>query len=114
MRRAPTTFRADGSSLVLQPGEGAELKAIMAAGQTMVYSWQAIGGGVDVDMHGEAANAPEGEYTSYWKDEGQVKDQGVFTAPIAGQHGWFWQNLNDQPVTIQLKTSGFYDQFVKP
>ena len=114
LQRRPVAFRTDETPLVLASGEGAELKAIMAAGQTMVYSWQAEGGGVDVDMHGEPANAQDGEAKSYWKDEGQLGDHGVFTAPLTGRHGWFWQNLNDTPVTIRLRTSGFYERIVKP
>jgi hypothetical protein len=101
-------------SLVLDSGEGGEIKAVMAQGEHFVYSWVTEGGPVNVDMHGEAFNAPDDEYTSYWIDEEQAADHGVFTAPIAGRHGWFWQNLNDTPVTIKLKTSGFYERLIRP
>jgi len=59
-------------------------------------------------------DAPEGEFMSYWKDEGQESGHGAFTAPKAGLHGWFWQNLNDVPVTITLKTTGYYQQIITP
>jgi hypothetical protein len=114
LRRTTTPPRSDEVAIVLQSGEGAERKAVMRAGQTITYSWRAEGGPVDVDMHGEAAGAPEGEFTSYWKDEGQESDHGTFTARVTGQHGWFWQNLNDQPVTIHLKVSGFYERLITP
>jgi hypothetical protein len=114
LRRAGTPPRTDEVSLVLNSGEGVERKAVMRAGQTITYSWRAEGGPVDVDMHGEAAGAAEGDFTSYWKDEGQARDHGTFTAPVTGQHGWFWQNLNDQPVTIHLKVSGFYERLITP
>jgi len=51
---AGTPYRTDEMSITLAPGEGAEIKAQMAAGQRLVYSWTASGNGVDVDMHGEA------------------------------------------------------------
>jgi hypothetical protein len=113
--RSPTPYRSDEMSLVLKPGEGGEIKAVMAKGHHFVYTWAAQGGTVDVDMHGEAFDAHDAaEATSYWKDEYQPGDQGIFTAPVAGRHGWFWQNLNDQDVTITVRTSGFYQQLVRP
>ena len=114
LTRSPIPYRSDEMSLVLKPGEGGEIKAVMAAGQHFVYTWTATGGTVDVDMHGEAFEAKSEEATSYWKDEYQPGDQGVFTAPVAGRHGWFWQNLNDDPVTITVKTSGFYERLTRP
>ena len=44
----------------------------------------------------------------------KVVDHGSFTAPVAGRHGWFWQNLNDDTVTITVRTSGFYERLVRP
>jgi hypothetical protein len=114
LTRSPIPYRSDEMSLMLEPGEGGEIKVVMAAGQHFVYTWTATGGTVDVDMHGEAFEPKGEEATSYWKDEYQPGDQGVFTAPVAGRHGWFWQNLNDDPVTITVKTSGFYERLVRP
>src|SRR5262245_29601897 len=48
LTRSPVPYRADEMSLVLKPGEGGEIKAVMAAGQHFVYSWTAAGGTVDV------------------------------------------------------------------
>ena len=112
--RRKNAFRTDETSLVLESGEGTELKAVMAAGDHFVYAWTAEGGPVDVDMHGEPLDPQAGEIPSYFKDEEQSGDNGVFRAPIAGRHGWFWQNLNDTPVTIKLKTSGFYERLMRP
>jgi hypothetical protein len=115
LTRSPVPYRTDEMSLTLKPGEGGEIKAVMAKGQHFVYTWTAVGGTVDVDMHGEALDATDAaEATSYWKDEYQASDQGIFTAPVAGRHGWFWQNLNDDPVTITVRTSGFYQGLVRP
>lgn len=114
LTRSPVPYRSDEMSLVLKPGEGGEIKAVMAAGQHFVYTWTATGGTVDVDMHGEAFDPKGEEATSYWKDEYQPGDQGIFTAPVAGRHGWFWQNLNDDPVTITVRTSGFYERLMRP
>ena len=108
-------YRTDEMTLVLESGEGAEIKAAMKAGDRMVFSWIATGGaGVDVDMHGEAAGGAEGQATSYLKGEWQRSGHGAFAAPFAGNHGWFWQNLNDDPVTVTVKVSGFHQKLFRP
>lgn len=113
---SPTPFRSDEMSITLTAGEGAEIKAEMQAGERMVFSWTATGGGdngVDVDMHGESLDKAGGD-RSYWKGEFEKAGHGAFEAPMAGNHGWFWQNLNDEPVTITVKTSGFYRRLFRP
>ncbi len=110
---SPTPYRTDEMSITLAAGEGAEIKAQMAAGQRLVYSWTATGNGVDVDMHGEAIDKAGGD-RSYQTGEFQTSGHGAFEAPMAGNHGWFWQNLNDDPVTVTVKTAGFYRRLFRP
>ncbi len=111
--KSPTPFRNDEMSVTLAPGEGAEIKAQMAAGERLVFSWTSTGGGVDVDMHGESLDQSAGD-RSYWTGEFEASGHGAFEAPMAGNHGWFWQNLNDTPVTVTVKTSGFYTRLFRP
>ena len=108
-----TPWRSDEMSLTLEPGEGAEIKAQMNAGERLVYSWTSTGGGVDVDMHGEAADKTGGD-RSYKTGEFETAGHGALEAPMAGNHGWFWQNLNDTPVTVTVKTAGFYRRLFRP
>jgi hypothetical protein len=110
---SPTPYRTDEMSITLAPGEGAEIKAQMAGGERLVYSWTATGNGVDVDMHGEAADKTGGD-RSYQTGEFQTAGHGAFEAPMAGNHGWFWQNLNDDSVTITVRTAGFYTRLFRP
>ena len=111
-----TPFKSDEMSVTLASGEGAEIKAAMSPGERLVFSWTVTGGvdGVDVDMHGEATGGAEGQSTSYWKGEGQKSGHGALTAPFAGNHGWFWQNLNDDPVTVTVRVSGYYQKLFRP
>lgn len=111
--KSTTPYRSDEMSITLAAGEGAEIKAQMNAGERLVFSWTAVGGGVDVDMHGEAADKTGGD-RSYWTGEFEEAGHGAFEAPMAGNHGWFWQNLNDTPVTVTVKTSGFYRRLFRP
>ncbi|MBY0493862.1 MAG: hypothetical protein K2Y23_06575 [Cyanobacteria bacterium] len=107
--RSETPFRTDQLIVTLKPGETAEIKATMDAGATYVFGWTAAGGTVDFDMHGARADGGGGE-ASYWKGEASAGGHGSFRAPFTGQHGWFWQNTTWEPVTITVKTSGFYSR----
>lgn len=110
--RPGAAFRSDEMTLTLKPGEGAEIKATMVKGSSYVFSWSVAGGTVEFDMHGEYGDGTGGE-ASYAKGEEAASDHGTFHAPFDGRHGWFWQNLTWEPVTITLKTSGFYSKIEK-
>jgi hypothetical protein len=112
--KAPRPYRNDELSLTLRPNEGAEIKASMQQGERLVFSWAAQGGAVNFDMHGEKFNAPGNEFTSYWKGGGASAGHGQFVAPFGGTHGWFWRNRGTAPVTVTVKTSGFYEKLYKP
>lgn len=105
-------YRSDEMTLILKPGEGAEIKATMARGGSYVFSWTVEGGAVEFDMHGEHTDGSGGE-ASYAKGEDATGGTGTFHAPFDGRHGWFWQNLTWEPVTVKLKTSGFYSKIEK-
>lgn len=104
--------RSDTLTLTLQPGKGAEIKATVAKGQSFVFQWTASAD-VLVDMHGELPDAHD-EDTSYWVDGAQREGAGLFVAPFDGNHGWFWQNRGKQPVTIQVKVTGFQTKIFRP
>jgi hypothetical protein len=109
-------YKSDSREIQLAPGEGMEIKYHMPKGGGLVYSWKSSGK-VAYEFHGEPdRNSPGariGYYESYDLDdkEGMGKDEfhGTFVAPSEGVQGWFWQNNNDKPVTLNLVSSGFYD-----
>ncbi|MBI5861124.1 MAG: hypothetical protein HZB64_02920 [Rhodocyclales bacterium] len=111
--RSDVPFRSDEMQLTLEPFEGTEIKAAMRQGEQFVFSWTVQGGKVNVDMHGERPNAGD-EFTSYWKDTKQTSAQGTFIAPFDGSHGWYWENRGEQPVTVKVKVSGFYQKLYRP
>jgi len=112
--KSPVAFRNDELSVTLAPGEGAEIKAAMKAGERFVFNWTATGGAVNFDMHGEKLPAVGDEYTSYWKGKEQTHGQGAFAAPFDGTHGWYWRNRGTTPVTVSVRTSGFYEKLFRP
>jgi hypothetical protein len=109
-----TPYKSDEMSLTLGPNEGAEIKALMNPGERLVFSWTAEGGVVNFDMHGEELNAGNDEFTSYWKGRDAAGGNGAFEAPFAGTHGWYWRNRSIAPVTVRVKTSGYYEKLFKP
>lgn len=38
----------------------------------------------------------------------------ILIAPFNGIHGWYWRNQGETPVTLTLKTSGFYRKLIRP
>ena len=105
-------MRSDEKSIDLPPHSGAEIKARMRAGDHLIFRWEASAP-VRVDMHGEPPGAGD-EFVSYWKEKRATSAQGAFTADFEGTHGWYWRNSGDTPVTITLRTTGFYGELFEP
>jgi hypothetical protein len=99
-------LKQDTVTFKLGPFEGIEYKYRMEKGTSMVYSWTSTGK-VRFDFHGEPQGAPKGYAESYEMAEGQ-KASGSFFAPTSGIHGWFWENLATDDITITLTSTGFY------
>lgn len=107
-----TPYRSDERTLTLAPHAGIEIKAEMQTGDQFVFSWKATGP-VKMDMHGERSMTSQ-DFSTYWKQKGMTDAQGSFMAPFPGIHGWYWRNQGEAPVTITLKTSGFYRKLIQP
>lgn len=107
-----TAPRIDTMAITLAPGKGAEVKALVEAGQGFVFNWTATGD-VLFDLHGETPQSKD-EYTSYEVDVKKRQGSGTFVAPFAGHHGWFWQNQGKEPVTIQVTVTGFQKSLFRP
>lgn len=112
--KSPTAYRNDALSVTLAPGEGAEIKALMKSGERFFFAWSTVGGAVNFDMHGEKLNIKSDEFTSFWKGRNQTTANGAFEAPFDGTHGWYWRNRGTQPVTVTVKTSGYYEKLYRP
>jgi hypothetical protein len=107
-----TALRSDEMTLTLAPHSGAEIKAHMREGDHFIFRWEASAP-VKVDMHGERVNAGDA-FTSYWKEKELSAAQGDLTAPFEGTHGWYWHNRSDVPITVTVKTTGFYGDLFRP
>ena len=106
---APADWR-DEVSYTLAPGEGIEVKLAMEAGQAARYAWTANGGVVNFDLHGDGS----GQKVSYEQGRAVPEMAGELTAAFTGNHGWFWRNRTEAPVTVTLRTGGDYLQLRAP
>lgn len=97
-------------SIILDPGQGAEIKLSMNKGALVSYLWQSDGP-VNVDVHGDPVGAPKDFYHGYGKGKNIAKSEGTITAAFDGKHGWFWRNRSDKQVKLTLNTKGDYSEF---
>ncbi len=105
-------FTSETITIELGVDGAVEYKALMNQGDALVYEWNALEGDVYYDFHAHPPDADPDFFTRYREGEGQT-DQGAILAPYDGQHGWYWLNLSDAPVTVQLRLAGFYDEVVE-
>jgi hypothetical protein len=96
--------RSDEMAITLVPGEGAEVKLVMAAGDTASFAWTVEGGVANFDLHGDGG----GQKITYEQGRGVPGAEGTLEAAFDGNHGWFWRNRGDAPITILLRTDGDY------
>jgi len=110
MHAHPLKYRNAHIEIEVKGREELEYKALLAAGEPLLYSWTVAGGEVYFEFHGEPTEGdfPKDFYQSYEIVERAGAAHGSFVAPFTGQHGWYWRNLSDAPVTIILDTSGYY------
>lgn len=95
------------------PGDSrVEYKIFMGQGDAFIFNWQVEGEEIYYDFHGHDDAFVEDFYTRY-EDGRATGRSGTIVAAYNGQHGWYWQNLEPDDVTIILEVAGFYDGLVK-
>jgi hypothetical protein len=94
----------DELRLTLEPGQGAEVKLQMKAGERAEFSWTVAGGAVNFDLHGHGG----GRSISYQKGRNAPSGEGTLEAAFDGRHGWFWRNRGAAAVTVALRVRGQY------
>jgi hypothetical protein len=99
----------DEVTFTLEPGATAEIKMTMEAGNVADYAWTATGGRVNFDLHAHSG----GESVDYERGSGQTSGEGSIEAPFAGDHGWFWRNRDNTPITMTIQLRGEYSGVVE-
>lgn len=94
--------------------EQTEIKTVLDEGKVIVYSWEvADGKKVYFDFHGHEESFGPDFFVRYKEDqEGLNKSSGSLTAPFYGEHGWLFLNINEEPVSITLNITGYYNEII--
>ncbi len=101
-------FTEETVDFAVAAGEGMEYKYRLEEGEALLYSWTATGP-VNYELHAEPDGAPRGYAQTYELRPATSEASGTLTAPFSGIHGWFWENLGDEEITVTLTTAGFYN-----
>ena len=100
----------DEVSYTLAPTQGIEIKLVMSEGARAEFEWTANGAVLNFDTHGDGG----GQSVTYEQGRGVPDQSGELVAAFDGNHGWFWRNRTDAPVTFTLRTRGEYDRMIAP
>ena len=105
-------FKSASLVIALDEFEQVEVKAVMQQGDALVYSWKLVEGDtVYTDFHAdplETDQYPELYWIRYRESE-VASSSGSLVAPFDGNHGWYWLNIEENPIRIELEVRGYYD-----
>ena len=112
---AKQAARTDTVTITLPSKGKTEVKAVMTVNKVIVYTWKADKGVAYVDFHGHSPDwTNKKAFVRYLEaKEGVAADSGSLVAPFSGEHGWYWENRQDHPVTITLTVTGYHDAIKK-
>lgn len=87
----------------LGPRKDKEVKFKMNKGDTIDFTWQTTQT-VYLDQHGEPTTSEGKEFLPFvsTKTGKYKKDSDSLTAQFTGTHGWYWRNLSNKTIQIQL------------
>lgn len=95
------------------PSEGeTEIKVQLQEGKVVLYSWSVDRGDIYVDFHGHDPSFGPDFFVRYKEQQEGSGNNGSLTAPFSGEHGWYWLNYNEYPVTVTLRLMGYYDEVI--
>jgi len=105
-------FRSEKIEIPLDELEQVEVKAVMRQGDAFVYAWRLLeGSAVYTDFHAdplEIEKYPEQYWIRYHESESNA-ESGSIVAPFNGNHGWYWLNIEENPVRIELEVHGYFE-----
>ena len=104
--------RTETRTITVPPEKETEIKLVLGESKAVLYSWSVDRGTVYADFHGHDPAAGDEFWVRYKEHQEGSGHHGSLVAPFDGEHGWFWLNYNDFPVTITLTVTGFYEDIV--
>lgn len=107
--------RTDTMRVRLGFDERTEVKALMQKAKVIVYTWKVLDGTAYVDFHGHDPDRGKDFWVRYHEagqESGITGASGSLVAPFAGEHGWYWLNTSEHPITIELTVTGYHERLV--
>ena len=105
-------FRSEKIQIPLDDLEQVEVKAVMKQGDALVYTWRLLEGSVIyTDFHAdplEVEKYPDEYWIRYHESESST-ESGSIVAPFDGNHGWYWLNIEENPVRVELEVHGYFE-----
>jgi len=95
--------------VMIPAGAETEIKTFLRQAKTILYTWQTDRGSIYVDFHGHDPLVGNDFWVRYREDQESSGHSGSLVAPFEGEHGWYWLNYNEFPITVTLTVTGFYD-----
>jgi len=90
-----------------------EVKTVLSQSQVILYTWATDQGAIYSDFHGHDPALGNDFWVRYLEDEqGSSGHSGSLVAPFSGEHGWYWLNYNEFPVTVTLTVTGFHEDII--
>ncbi|MBX2849971.1 MAG: hypothetical protein KTR16_16720 [Acidiferrobacterales bacterium] len=104
------------TEVVLAGNDHAEFKFELQKGSQVNYLWYVEGSSlVYSDLHGHNPGSTDSEdddeLVSYLDSQQDNSLSGQFIAPLSGDHGWYFLNLEEQEVRIKIQASGHWDGY---
>jgi hypothetical protein len=104
--------KARTMSVTIPSGQETEIKTVLREGKAILYSWSVDRGDIYSDFHGHDPEVSADFWVRYQEDQEGAGGNGSLVAPFGGEHGWYWLNYNEFPVTVTLNVTGYYDDIV--
>jgi hypothetical protein len=89
-----------------------EIKTVLREGKVVLYSWSVDRGDIYSDFHGHDPEVSADFWVRYQEDQQGTGGNGSLVAPFGGEHGWYWLNYNEFPVSVTLTVTGYFDDII--
>jgi len=105
--------RTDTITVKIEAEGETEVKTVLPQSQVILYTWATDQGAIYSDFHGHDPALGNDFWVRYLEDEqGSSGHSGSLVAPFSGEHGWYWLNYNEFPVTVTLTVTGYHEDII--
>jgi hypothetical protein len=104
--------KSETFDFTIPAGGETEVKLVLDTNKTVVYSWHTDRGTIYSDFHGHDPALGNEFWVRYQEHQETSAGNGALVAPFHGEHGWYWLNFNEYPVTVTLSVTGYYDDVI--